>query len=115
MHGLIRIFGPPHELLHVLALWLVGRRPEQVTWTHIDIPDNLTTRQYVFVAAFPALVFGVGALLGVAGLLNAATPTQAVLALGATLVFGLGAAGTVNDIEMILQRLQPTGRDGPQR
>ena len=114
MHVLMRLFGPPHELLHLVALWLVGRRPRQVTRTHIDLPDNLTTRQFVFVAAFPALVFGVGALLGVAGLLNAATPTQAALALGAILLFGLGAAGTVNDIEMILLRLQETERDDPQ-
>ena len=51
-----RIFGPPHELLHVLAL-LIGRRPTAISWTHVDIPDDLTTRQYVFVAGLPALVF----------------------------------------------------------
>jgi hypothetical protein len=111
MHILMRIFGPPHELLHVLALWLVGQRPRQVTWTHVDLPDTLTMRQYIFVAAFPALVFGGGALLGVLGLVNAATPTQAALGLGAALVFGLGATGTVNDIELILQRLQQSGDD----
>ncbi len=115
MHVLIRIFGPPHELLHVLALWLVGRRPTRVTRTHVDIPDNLTTSQYVFVAALPALVFGGGALLGVVGLVNAATPAQAALGLGAALLLGLGAAGTVNDIEKILQRLQQAGRDDPKQ
>lgn len=111
MHVLMRLFGPPHELLHLLALWLVGRRPRRVTRTHIDIPDNLTTRQYVFVAGFPALVFGAGALLGVLGLVNAATLGQAALGLGAALVCGLGAAGTVNDIEHILQRWQQSGDD----
>lgn len=106
MHVLLRLFGPPHEWLHVLALWLVGRRPTRVTVTHVDIPDTLTTRQYVFVAGFPALVFGLGALLAVAGMVNAATLEQAALALAGTLVFGLALAGTVNDIEQIILRLQ---------
>lgn len=112
MHFLIRVFGPPHELLHVLALLLVGRRPERVTRSHVDIPDNLTTRQYIFVAAFPALVFGGGALLGVAGLLNATTLAQVGLALLVVVVCGLAAAGTVNDIELILLRLQQTRNEG---
>lgn len=116
MHLLLRLFGPPHEWLHVLALWLVGRRPTRVTVTHVDIPDTLTTRQYVFVAGFPALVFGFGALLSVAGLVNAATFGQAVLGLAGTLVFGLGLAGTVSDIEQISLRLQHgTGRDDRSR
>lgn len=106
MHILLRIFGPPHEGLHVLALWLVGRRPRRVARTHIDLPDNLTLRQYVFVAGFPAPVFGVGALPAVAGLLNAATPGQTAAAVAALLVFGPALAGTVSDIEQIFLRLQ---------
>ena len=113
MHVLIRVFGPPHEFLHVVALWLVGRRPRRVTRTHVDIPDDLTARQYVFVAAFPALVFGVVALLGVAGLVNAVTFGQSMLALLAVFGGGLGLAGTVNDIELILLRLQRADGDGP--
>lgn len=113
MQVLLRIFGPPHELLHLVALWLVGRHPRQVARTHIDISDNLTTRQYVFVAALPALVFGAGALLGVVGLANAATLGQAALGFGAALVFGVGVAGSVNDIQKILLRLQQSGDDSP--
>jgi hypothetical protein len=114
MRVLLRLFGPPHEFLHVLALWLVGRRPRRVTATHVDIPDNLTTGQYVFVAALPALVFGLLALLGVAGVVNAATLEQAALGLLAAFVFGLGLAGTINDLELIVLRVQqPGGRDEP--
>lgn len=106
MRLLLRIYGPPHELLHLLALWLVGKRARRFTVTHVDLPDDLTTRQYVFVAAFPALIFGLCALLGVAGLLNAATTGQSVLALAAVLGGGFGLAGTVNDMEQIISRLQ---------
>lgn len=106
MQVLIRLFGPPHEILHVIALLLIGRKPTRITRSHVDIPDNLTTRQYVFVAGFPALVFGGAALLGVVGLVNAVTWEQAILALVATVLGGLGAAGTVNDIEQIALRLQ---------
>jgi hypothetical protein len=106
MQVLIRIFGPPHELLHVIALLLIGRKPTRITRTHVDIPDNLTTGQFVFVAGFPVMVFGGTALLGVIGLVNAATLEQAELALVATVLGGLGASGTVNDIEQIALRLQ---------
>jgi hypothetical protein len=71
MRLLIRIFGWPHELLHVAALRLIGRRAVDVTQTHVDIPDDLSTGQYVFVAGLPALVFWGGAALCIQALLGA--------------------------------------------
>src|SRR5690606_671759 len=105
MQFLIRVYGWPHEALHRLALWLLGRRAIAVTRTHVDIPDDLSTRAYVFVAGLPAFVFGLGAALGVVGLMNAATVGQAMLALGVILIMGLGLAGTTGDIQQILIRL----------
>lgn len=102
---LSRIFGPPHEALHVLALWLVGRRALSISWTHVDIPDDLTTPQYIFVAGLPALVFWSAAALALLAALNAADLGRLLLALAATLVFGLAAYGTLGDIHLILLRL----------
>lgn len=105
MEALTRLYGIPHEALHVLALWLIGRRATAVTRTHVDIPDNLPTGQYVFVAGLPALVFGTLTLISVIGLLSAATFMQTILAFVGMTAAGLGLAGTVGDIELIAARL----------
>ncbi|MBI5671143.1 MAG: hypothetical protein HZC41_24365 [Chloroflexi bacterium] len=102
---LTRIFGPPHEALHLLALWLIGRRAVAVSWTHVDIPDDLTTRQYVFVAGLPALVFWSMTVLALLAAVNAPDGGRLALALAATLVFGLAAYGTLGDLHLILLRL----------
>jgi hypothetical protein len=105
MDLLLRLYGWPHEALHVLALWLIGRRPRAVARLHVDIPDDLTTRQYVFVAGLPALVFGTAAAVGIMACFNAATLGQAALGLVVTLIMGIGAAGTVGDLQQIALRL----------
>lgn len=110
VYWLTRIFGPPHELLHVLALLLVGRRPVAISWTHVDIPDDLTTRQYIFVAGLPALVFWSAAALSLLAAVNAPEVGRLALALIGTLVFGLAAYGTLGDIHLILMRLEEAKR-----
>jgi hypothetical protein len=105
MDALIRIFGFPHEALHLLALILIGRRAIKFTRTHVEIPDDLTTRQYVFVAGLPAFVFGLITLVGVLGLLNARSFADAVLPLVVVLVGGLALGGTTGDIQLIAYRL----------
>jgi hypothetical protein len=105
MKVLLRVFGPPHEALHLLALLLIGRRAVSFTRLHVDIPDDLTTRQYVFVAGFPALVFLIAAALGVTGLVMAQTWTQAGLGLLAALLGTIALAGTVGDLQLIAARL----------
>ena len=105
MDLLLRLYGWPHEALHVLALWLIGRRPRAVARQHVDIPDDLTRRQYVFVAGLPALVFGTAAALGIMAFFNAATLGQAALGLVVTLMMGIGVAGTVGDLQQIALRL----------
>src|SRR5687767_11001954 len=105
MDLLLGLYGWPHEALHVLALWLIGRRPRAVARLHVDIPDDLTTRQYVFVAGLPALVFGIAAALGIMAFVNAGSIGQAALGLAVTLVMGIGAAGTVGDLQQIALRL----------
>src|SRR5262249_215833 len=110
MNFLTRIFGPPHESLHVLALSLIGRQPKSVGQTHVDIPDDLTTGQYVFVAGLPALVFWLMAVAGIIILVDAAN--LAALALGwvLLLVGGLAGLGTLGDLQLILTRiLEDTG------
>lgn len=102
---LTRIFGPPHEALHLLALWLIGRRALAVSWTHVDIPDDLTTRQYVFVAGLPALVFWSAAALALLAAINAPDAGRLLLALAGAFVFGLAAYGTLGDLHLILLRL----------
>jgi hypothetical protein len=106
MNVLLRALGYPHELLHALALLLIGKRALRITRRHVDIPDDLTLRQYLFVAGFPALVFFGGAALAVLGLLNAHTWGQAVLALVMLVLGGLGAASTAGDLQLIALRLQ---------
>lgn len=109
MNALIRLFGVPHEGLHLLALVLIGRRARRWTPTHVDLPDDLSTRQYVFVAGLPALVFGGLALMGMLGLLEAQSPTQALLALIAIVGGGLGFAGTLGDLSLIARRIAADG------
>ncbi len=105
MEQLKRIYAAPHELLHVLALRLIGRKPDFVGGDHVVIPDDLTAGQYAFVAGLPALVFfGILALAAVA-LLNAPTPSHAGIAFAVVLAAGFGAAGTVGDLQLIMLRL----------
>jgi hypothetical protein len=105
MKLLLQFFGPPHEALHLLALLLIGRRAVQFTLRHVDIPPDLTTRQYVFVAGMPALVFGISAGLGVVGLVLAHTWIQAVLGLLVGFLGTIALAGTVGDAHLIAARL----------
>lgn len=105
MAWLLRIFGPPHEALHWLALRLIGRRPARVSGCHIDLPPDLTTRQYVFVAGLPALVFLLIGALGLLGVILSATAAQAALGL---LVAGfgmIGLASAAGDLQLIAERL----------
>jgi hypothetical protein len=105
MEFLIRIFGPPHESLHVLALRLIGRQPKSKTNTYVDIPDDLTTGQYVFVAGLPAFVFWNMAIIGLLTLVNA--PNLPALALGMLLLLvgGLAGFGTLGDLQLIAARI----------
>lgn len=105
MNVFLRFFGPPHEALHLLALLLIGRRAVSFTLRHVDIPDDLSTAQYVFVAGLPAAVFVLIMALGVLGLVTAHTIPQALLGLAGALSGGIGAAGTIGDIQLIAARL----------
>ncbi len=105
MDWLLRLYGLPHEALHALALRLIGRRAIRVTRTHIDIPGDLTTWQYVFVAGLPALVFGGITAAAAVALLNADSIITAALALLVVTLAGIGAAGTVGDLTLITERL----------
>jgi hypothetical protein len=105
MELLYRIFGPPHEALHVLALWLIGRRAVAVTRRHVDIPDDLSTGKYVFVAGLPALVFWSLAALGIIGLTGTHSVLQAVAAFILTTVSVGAGLGTMGDIQLIALRL----------
>lgn len=105
MQTLKRIYAGPHELLHVLALLLIGRKPREVRSDHVIIPPDLTTGQYVFVAGLPALVF-FGALgLGAVLLMNARSGSQAGIAVAIILAAGFGAVGTFGDLQLIAARL----------
>jgi hypothetical protein len=105
METLIRIFGPPHEALHVLALWLIGRRAVAYTRTFVDIPDDLTTGQYVFVAGLPALVFWTAAAFGAIGLIQARNLLQLGVSFVVMMVATLAGFGTFGDIMLIIARL----------
>lgn len=102
---LVRLFGWPHELLHMLALWLIGRRPEAITQVHVDIPDDLSTRQYIFVAGLPALIFWIAMAASVLLLLNAPDLLQVAVGVVLTAIFSLAALGTVGDLHLIVVRL----------
>jgi hypothetical protein len=105
MTFLYRIFGWPHELLHVLALWLIGRRALAVTPRHVDIPDDLTDGQYVFVAGLPALVFWGFAVVCLQALLNAPNLAQGILWFTLMSVASLAGFGTIGDMLLIIERL----------
>ena len=106
MQILYRIFGPPHELLHVLALFLIGRRPKSIGYRHVDIPDDLGTRAYVFVAGLPALVFwGVTVAAGIK-LANANSIGDVVLTFAVFSVAAMAGLGTLGDVQLIIKRLQ---------
>lgn len=106
METLYRIFGPPHELLHVLALLLIGRRPKAVGYKHVDIPDDLSTRAYVFVAGLPALIFWGGAFIAGLQLAGAHGIGEFLLTFALFSIFVLAGLGTLGDIQLILRRLQ---------
>jgi hypothetical protein len=106
-----RIFGPPHEFLHLLALWLIGRRALGFTRTHVEIPHDLTVRQYVFVAGLPALVFWTTAAAGGVALINARSLGQAVIGFAVMMIFMFAGLGTVGDIQLILMRLSEKSPD----
>jgi hypothetical protein len=106
LETLYRIFGPPHELLHVLALLLVGRRPKAVGYKHVDIPDDLSTRAYVFVAGLPALVFWGAALISAIKLATATSVGELILTFAVFSVAALAGLGTLGDIQLIFKRLQ---------
>jgi hypothetical protein len=105
MNPLVRIFGWPHELLHVLALLLIGRRPKALTQTHVDIPDDLSTGQYVFVAGLPALVFWPIAVLCIQGVFNAQGIVALVVWVFLSVIATLAAIGTLGDLYLIVMRL----------
>src|SRR5690606_14471266 len=105
MNVLLRICGWPHEMLHVLALRLIGRRPVRVRQTHVDIPEDLSTGQYVFVAGLPALVFWLGTAVSVQMLFSAPDVPRVVLWLALTVIFAAGAFGTLGDLMLIFARL----------
>lgn len=106
-----RLYGPPHELLHVLALLLIGRKPEKFTTQHVDIPNDLTKRQYIFVAALPTVVFALFWAIGVIALLNSTDLLQIILALMVALFGGFGVQGGMGDIQLILLRLSERDDD----
>jgi len=100
-----KIYGAPHELLHVLALMLIGRRALKFANDHVIVPSDLTTGQYVFVAALPAIVFWGCTFLGALFLLRASSPGQAGIGVAIILAAGFGAAGTVGDLQLIWLKL----------
>jgi hypothetical protein len=106
LETLYRIFGPPHELLHVLALLLIGRRPKAISYRHVDIPDDLSTRAYVFVAGLPALVFWSVALTAAIKLATAKSIGEAILTFAMFSIATLAGLGTIGDIQLIIRRLR---------
>src|SRR5579871_2542058 len=110
MERLKRIYGTPHELLHVLALALIGRRALEFASDHVIIPSDLTTRQYVFVAGLPAVVFVICFALGGVGLLNARTVNQAGIAAAVMIASAPAVAGTIGDMQLIVLKLTETNQ-----
>ena len=54
----------PHEMLHVLALRLIGKQPERVGATFVLVPEGLSLDEIIFVNALPVLVTGTLFALG---------------------------------------------------
>jgi hypothetical protein len=106
METLYRIFGPPHEFLHWVALRLIGRRAVRVTGRYIDIPADLTRNQYVFVAGLPALVFWGLALGGMLWVINALDVWGMVIGFVLFSLGTLAGLGTLGDLSLILARLE---------
>ncbi len=106
MEILYKIFGPPHELLHVLALLLIGRRPKNIGYRHVDIPDDLSTQAYVFVAGLPALIFWGTAIIAGIKLGGATSFGEVVVSFVVFSVAVLAGLGTVGDIQLIMRRLK---------
>jgi hypothetical protein len=106
MEILYKIFGPPHEFLHVLALLLIGRRPKTIGYRHVDIPDDLGKWSYIFVAGLPALVFWGMALIAGIKLGSAATFGEVIITFVVFSVAALAGLGTVGDIQLIIKRIQ---------
>ncbi len=105
MSLLLRLYGFPHEGLHLLALWLIGRRAVRWSNRHVDVPDDLSAGQYVFVAGLPALAFGLVTGAGGVLLLNAPDAGAALGGVALLVVGGFGLAGTVGDLQRIAARL----------
>ncbi|RMF80293.1 MAG: hypothetical protein D6737_08435 [Chloroflexi bacterium] len=114
MRILLRIFGWPHELIHVLALLLIGRKPLLVRQTHVIIPDDLSTRQYIFVAGMPAFVFLALFAVAVQALFAADNIREAVVWLLVISITGLAGVGTLGDVQLIVLRLTMTRQAPPQ-
>ena len=113
MNLIIRIFGLPHEALHLLGLLLIGRRAVRWTRTQVEIPGDLSIRDYVIVAGLPALVFGLITVIGVYLLLNASSYDRAILAFIVIFVGGLAFAGTSGDLQLITKRMENSNRPQP--
>ena len=104
--SLARLYGWPHELLHLLALRLLGRRARAIRHTHVDIPADLGRGQFVFVAGLPALVFWPLCGIGAQQLLTASEPRAALFWLLFTALLLPAAAGTLGDLALIVLRLR---------
>ncbi|MCY4022204.1 MAG: hypothetical protein OXF32_02020 [Anaerolineaceae bacterium] len=103
---LAKLYGWPHEMLHLLALRLVGRRAQGVTHEHVDIPADLGRGQFVFVAGLPALVFWPLGAFGLQQLLAAQDLVSALFwMLYGALLFP-AAVGTLGDLALIVMRLR---------
>ncbi|MDZ4767846.1 MAG: metalloprotease family protein [Chloroflexota bacterium] len=107
---LVRFFGGLHEALHVLALRLIGRRPIDVGATHVDIPDDLSDGAYIFVTAAPTVVFLALWVTGIIFILSVGSLVLIALGLALALFGGMGAAGGMGDIQLILIRWQARRR-----
>ncbi len=100
-----RIIATPHELLHALALALIGRRAGRMVDDHVVIPDDLSTPEFVFVAGLPALVMLGVLVAAVILLLNARTPNAAGIATGIIIAAAAVASGTISDLQLIVRKL----------
>ena len=105
-----RVYSTPHELLHVLALALIRRKPLKVATDHVVIPDDLTVGQYVFVAGLPALVFFGCLVFGAVGLIDAKTVNQAGIAAAVIIASAPAVAGTYGDLQLIMLKLAQQNR-----
>ena len=105
MEQLKKIYGTPHELLHVLALRLIGRRAIKLAQDHVVVPGDLSDGEYVFVAGLPALVFMICLAVGVLLLTRAQTPNDAGMAVAIIIAAGFAVAGTVGDLQLIWLRV----------